>query len=114
MRRVKRVAWLVFFGIVAVMFIGGGIKNDWLALYAFICAVIWWFMGGTFSRWIVAACVSSVRCKGCGLEIPAVGRWVIGSYTDHCERHFALAKNPIDGSRIGHTDCPQCGTTILL
>lgn len=114
MRRVKWVAWSILFVLVVLMLMAGKFNNDGLALFLFFCAVVWWFTGGIFSRWIVAACVSSVRCKGCGLEIPAVGRWAIGSFTDHRERHFALAKNPIDGSRIGHTNCPQCDTTILL
>jgi len=114
MRRVSRVAWLVFFGLVALMLFAGKMNNDGMALLVFFCAVVWWFTGRFFSRLIVAACVSSVRCKGCGFEIPAVDRWTIGSFTDHRERHFALAKNPIDGSRIGHTNCPQCDTTILL
>ncbi|MEK6258015.1 MAG: hypothetical protein AABP62_05285 [Planctomycetota bacterium] len=80
-----------------------------------VVAVIgWWFTGGFFSRLIGVMLVSSLKCKSCGLEIPAVGQWRVGSYTDHRERHILAAKNPIDGGRVGHFDCPQCSATILV
>lgn len=114
MRIVRRIWWLVMVALFILLVVGANVKIDALAGMGFLGMICWWFTGAFFSRIIGSMIVTSFRCKGCGLEIPAVGRWQIGSYNDHRDRHFLLAKNPIDGSRVGHIDCPQCSSTILL
>mgnify|MGYP003382349916 CR=1 FL=1 len=114
MRTVRLIFWVVFVCLFLTASMVGNAKNDTLAPYVIGALVIWWFTGAFFSRLIGSMLVSSIRCKGCGLEIPAVGQWQIGSYTDHRERHYILAKNPLNGGRLGHISCPQCSSTILL
>lgn len=58
--------------------------------------------------------IHSVRCPGCEEDIEAVGRWTIGDYTDHRDRHILRVRHPRDGSCIGQTNCPRCGSTILI
>ncbi|MCH7728297.1 MAG: hypothetical protein IH991_17730 [Planctomycetes bacterium] len=50
----------------------------------------------------------------CDFEFDAVGRWSVGGYTDHKERHCMLIRSQIDGSISGHIDCPMCESTIML
>lgn len=114
MRTVRRIFWLVMLLIWGLIAIAGANKFDSLAIPLAICVLAWWYMGMFFSRLIGMTFVSSIRCKGCGLEIPAVAQWRIGSYSDHRERHILWAKNPMDGSRVGHIDCPQCSSTIIV
>jgi hypothetical protein len=112
MRKVRRVFWIVLAGWLALFVMTGSTPQ--VSIFCFFAAVFWWFFGGIFSRMIVAMTIDRIRCPGCQLEIPAVNQWSIGSFQDHKERHFAMAKNPVDGTRIGHFPCPQCDTTILL
>lgn len=63
---------------------------------------------------ILPLIIQTIRCPGCQEDIEAVGRWTVGDYTDHRDRHVLSVRHPRDGSRIGQTDCPRCGATILL
>lgn len=111
-RIVRRIYWVVFVAMILIAPLTKG--NMDASTFALACIVGWWFLGVIPSRWIAAMMLSTVRCKHCGLEIPAVNKWRIGSYQDHRERHIILAKSPIDGSRIGNLPCPQCSATILV
>lgn len=113
MRTVRR----IYIAVNATLFLTllTGIKvSEGLAVLAGFCLVCWWVIGIFISRWIAVMMVSSLKCKGCGLEIPAVGQWSIGQYTDHCDRHIMLVKSPFDGTRVGHINCPQCSATIMV
>ena len=81
-------------------------------------AVLWLLFGywpaQILSRPVTAALVKTISCPGCGFEMDAVSRWTVGQYTDHRERHILTVRSPIDGSVVGQTDCPQCGSTILV
>lgn len=114
MRIVRRIFWLVFVSFIVIGTTAANMKLDTITGSMVFAMVVWWFTGAFFSRLIGMMLISSLRCKGCGLEIPAVGQWKIGSYSDHRERHILWAKNPIDGTRIGHIDCPQCSCTTLV
>lgn len=79
----------------------------------------WFVVGGLLSRLltpvILANILRTVRCPGCGDQLPAVGRWSCGcGYHDHRERNVFLFKCPKCSSRVGHTDCPRCDSTILF
>lgn len=114
MKTIRRIWWLVMLGLLIAMVVGINIHVDQVAGPAFVGMIFWYFFGTFTSRIIGAMTVSSFRCKGCGLEVPAVDKWTIGSFTDHRPRHVLLAKNPIDGARVGHINCPQCSTTIFV
>jgi len=114
MRTVRRIFWVVLVCLIVAGTAAANLKLDILSGWAFAGLVAWWFVGMFFARQIGTMLIGSLRCKGCGLEIPAVGRWKVGSYTDHRDRHIFSAKNPTDGSRIGQIDCPQCSSTILV
>lgn len=114
MKTIRRIFWSVM-GILFLLFIAAAsMKAEVVMGPVFFGMIAWWFVGTFCSRIIGSMIVSSVRCKGCGLEIPAVTQWRIGSYTDHRARHFLFAKNPVDGARLGQIDCPQCTCTIVL
>lgn len=115
MRTIRRIWWPVMSLLFLAFVFGVSVKTmQVIAFLAFVGMVAWWFMGTFISRIVGAMLVSSIRCPGCGLQMPAVDRWQIGSYTDHRERHFLFAKNPIDGVRIGHVNCPKCSASIIL
>jgi hypothetical protein len=114
MRTQRRIWWSMFGVMTVVWMVAVNTKLDLVAGTAFAAMIGWWFVGGFCSRILGAMIVSTIRCHGCGLEIPAVTQWRIGSYSDHRARHFLWAKNPIDGARPGHIDCPQCSCTIVL
>lgn len=114
MRRALRIYQAILGLFVLLIVLGIAVKEPAFAVLGVLLIIPWVFVGGFIARMIGSMFISSVKCKGCGFEIPAVAQWQIGSYTDHKERHFMWAKNPIDGSRIGHTNCPQCSATVLL
>ncbi|MBS0203961.1 MAG: hypothetical protein JSS49_13735 [Planctomycetes bacterium] len=114
MRTIRRIWWSVMGALFVAWFVAVPNRVEIVAGPAFAGMIIWFFLGTFFSRIIGSMIVSSIRCQGCGLEIPAVTRWRVGSFTDHRDRHFLLAKNPVDGARLGHIDCPQCSCTIIL
>lgn len=114
MRIVRRIYWLVMACLVLLAVAAGQVNSTDGIVFAVMGIIFWWFVGAYFARLIGVMMVSSLRCKGCGLEIPAVGRWQIGSYTDHRDRHVLWAKNPIDGGRMGHINCPQCSCTVII
>lgn len=114
MRTVRRIWWSVLGILLLLFFVAAGIKAEVVMGPVFFGMIAWWFVGGFFSRIVGSMLVSSFRCKGCGLEVPAVDKWTIGSFTDHRPRHVLLAKSPIDGARVGHVNCPQCSTTIFV
>lgn len=114
MRNIRRIFWPIMLLLFVVLYAGAVSKNDGIAVPAFLGMIAWWFTGTFFSRIIGSMLISSIRCKGCGLIIPAVTQWRIGSYNDHRERHFLFAKNPVNGTRLGQIDCPQCSCTIVL
>lgn len=93
---------------------GLGIVMGMLACPGFVWLFIGFFPARWMARLLLVATVSRISCPHCGFEIEAVGRWTSGSYTDHRERHIFAFKNPIDGSLVGHTNCPMCDTTILI
>lgn len=114
MRTVRLIYWIGLAGIILLMSLAGKADNKDLMIFLAILGGLWWFWGAIPARWIGVLLVSSLRCKGCGLVIPAVGRWQIGGYKDHRERHILLAKNPTNGGRLGQIDCPQCSSSILV
>ncbi|MBI1902939.1 MAG: hypothetical protein HYS13_17720 [Planctomycetia bacterium] len=63
---------------------------------------------------LTANFVSRLQCPRCAFQLPAVGVWTVGSYTDHHEQNIYNVRSPIDGKHIGWIDCPQCGSTIVL
>lgn len=113
-RIVRRVFWVVMAGMLVVAMIAANAKANSLAGPLVLAMIGWWFLGVIPSRWIAASLLTKLRCKNCGLEIPAINKWRIGSYQDHRERHIVFAKSPIDGTRIGNLPCPQCSATILV
>lgn len=76
--------------------------------------LIWYWPARWLARHVTAAVCTTIDCPGCGFQFDAIGRWTVGGYTDHRECHILLARSRIDGSHIGHTDCPQCSSTILI
>lgn len=114
MRTVRRIYQLILLSMVVLAVIAGQFGvYDLIGLLVF-GILTWFFVGAFVSRLIATMLVNSIRCKGCGLEIPAVGQWKVGAYQDHRERHIFSAKNPMDGTRVGHLNCPQCSCTILV
>jgi len=113
-KTIRRIWWSVMLSLLVLSFVGTSSRIDVVAGTGFFGMVVWYFMGTFFSRIIGTMIVSSIRCKGCGLEIPAVTQWRVGSFNDHRARHFLFAKNPVDGARLGQIDCPQCSCTIVL
>lgn len=87
-------------------------------VYLFCIGVPWLLFGFSPCWWLshklMPFFISTLHCPRCGFDHDAVGIWSSGGYTDHKERHIYRFRNPLDGSRVGHTDCPQCGSTILL
>jgi hypothetical protein len=114
MHKVKWIYLSIWWSLLAGIIAGIPLQNSLLSLMSFFGAVFWWFFGLLISRLVAVLSTSSIRCKHCGLEIPAVGRWQIGSFTDHRDRHIYAAKSPLDGNRVGHINCPQCDCTILV
>lgn len=114
MKTVRRIWWSVVGLWVVVGMVAANLNLSILGAPLIFFAIGWYFLGTFISRIIGSMIVSSFRCKGCGLEIPAVDNWSIGSFTDHRTRHVLLAKNPIDGARVGHVNCPQCSSTIFV
>lgn len=93
---------------------GGG-----LASCGCCCFPVSWFLLAFYPCWwlswrLPALFISRLTCPRCGFAKDAVGVWSSGQYTDHRERHVYLFRNPIDGGRVGHVNCEQCGSTILL
>ena len=115
MRKIR----LIFWSVLILMFLAAAgvdklnIGRD-SVIQVFFLMVVWWFTGMFISRWVLVMFMRSLHCKNCGLEIPAVGQWQIGSFHDHRHRHILAAKSPIDGARVGHINCPQCECTILV
>lgn len=114
MKTIRRIFWLVMAALLLLNFVSFNLNLKSVGGGTLLAMIVWWFVGMFFSRIIGSMIVSSVHCKGCGLEIPAVAQWRIGSYADHRERHFLYAKNPVDGTRLGQINCPQCSCTIVL
>ncbi len=84
-----------------------------------VLTAIWFLPFGYRWSWYMAdaltACVvSTLTCPGCGFTFSAIGRWSSGSYNDHRDRHILNVRSPIDGSVVGHTECPQCDCTIIV
>ncbi len=69
-----------------------------------------WYMSDA----LTACVVSTLTCPGCGFTLSAIDRWSSGSFNDHRERHILNVRSPIDGSVVGHTNCPQCDCTIIV
>lgn len=83
-----------------------------LLLGAFL---LWMILGRRIALWLMPLFVSRIQCPGCGEDIEAVGVWnCTCGFHDHKERHVLAKVCPKCGSRVGHFDCPQCDTTILL
>lgn len=114
MRIVRRIYWCVFVALLAVAVMWSKAHQNQPPLMILFIAAVWWYTGEYFSRFIGSLMIGSLRCKNCGLEIPAVSQWKLGAFTDYRDRHVLRAKNPMDGSRIGYVNCPQCSATILL
>lgn len=114
MRTTRKIWWAVMGMMMILMVLAASANAQSIGGPLLLAMIAWWFVGGFFSRIIGTMIISSIRCKGCGLEIPAFDRWQIGSYTDHQTRHILAAKNPLDGSRVGHINCPQCQATVLV
>jgi hypothetical protein len=74
----------------------------------------WYWPARWLSRQVTASLSPTIDCPGCGFQFDAVSRWTVGQYTDHREQHILLVKSPLDGCIVNHTDCPQCGATILI
>lgn len=105
---------LHFGGGIAVIFIGLLFASGQVG-----AAGLLWLLAGYYPSQIIAGLLlpklaKTFRCPGCGFEMDAVGIWSAGGYTDHVERHILNFRNPINDAVIGHLDCPQCDSTILI
>ncbi|MBA3316091.1 MAG: hypothetical protein M3552_06805 [Planctomycetota bacterium] len=96
-------------------------NSDTLAMLSggLCCGGLHWLLLGFWPAWLLSRAIlvqlcRTLKCPCCGFEFDAVGRWSVGDYTDHAERHILNARNPIDGGRIGHIACPKCDSTILV
>ncbi|MEX2140461.1 MAG: hypothetical protein WD894_14455 [Pirellulales bacterium] len=105
----------------AMLLIGASSSEPALALFLIGISFVplWFVVGGLLSRLltpvILASILRTVRCPGCGDQLPAVGRWSCGcGYHDHRERNVFLFKCPKCSGRVGHIDCPRCDSTILF
>lgn len=83
-----------------------------------LSGIAWLFVGNwpsyLYAEFVGAFLIACLPCPRCGLEYEAVAIWSSGGYTDHAERHFLRFRSPIDGSRVGSMDCPECGSTLLI
>lgn len=83
-----------------------------------VLAALWLLVGHYPVKWltqaILVATVTTVDCPHCGFQLDAIGRWTVGQFTPAGEEHILAVRSKIDGSVVSHTDCPQCGSTILI
>jgi len=104
---------LAQFGLPLACFIAFGITKQPILALVFVLVCF-----PTFARLVTlvigSLVIKTIPCPGCGFEMDAVDRWVIGGYTDHREQHYLWARNPISGNCVGQVDCPHCGATILV
>lgn len=107
----------------SLLHFGGGLGVVLLGFLLFSgqigAAGVLWLLVGCYPSQIIAGrllplLAKTFRCPGCGFEMDAVGIWSAGGYTDHVERHILNFRNPINDAVIGHLDCPQCDSTILI
>ena len=120
--RMRIVFWLLWVGplVLVTLFLGGQGPAAAANSKAGSATAWWLFLGWwPLRRWIdeilASIIVPTFSCPGCGFEMDGMSRWSVGDYTPPKEWHILAARDPRDKkTRIGHTDCPQCGTTILM
>lgn len=113
----RAMAWIVWLAIAVggpiFFFILGGLLRNPIPIVIFILLLIP-RVNNWLTNLVLSQVIRTIRCPGCQDDIPAIGRWRSGGFNDHRERHVLQVRNPIDGTLIGHINCPRCDSTILV
>jgi predicted RNA-binding Zn-ribbon protein involved in translation (DUF1610 family) len=113
---IRSARWVTL-GLYLLISVGLVVLSNAIMVGVFSLATVLWLLGGFF---LLQAVVPSLlyptyTCPGCHEVLESVGIWKCGcGYQDHRERHLLQFQCPLCQGRLGRTDCPRCGATILL